>query len=136
MCVCACVRVCMRAFCVVCVSMCTCPRLLHVLTPPANLSFPPYCSDALTMNNHVSGITPTTFATNSKLSSFFNVISTNVDRKGRAFVSTIEGVLCCVVLCCVVNFLGSCFDCDCSSHFHRQKHAVLCHSVASREELF
>jgi len=28
---------------------------------------------------------------NAKLSSFYNIISTNVDRNGRPFVSTIEG---------------------------------------------
>eukprot|EP00043_Microstomoeca_roanoka_P016278 m.165583 g.165583 ORF g.165583 m.165583 type:complete len:327 (+) comp16427_c1_seq2:264-1244(+) len=48
-------------------------------------------TDALTMNNHQAGVTPASFAANHNLSSFFNVISTNVDRKGRPFVSTIEG---------------------------------------------
>eukprot|EP01147_Barroeca_monosierra_P010085 gene10086-2253_t len=48
-------------------------------------------NDALTMNNHASGVTPDSFSTSKNLSSFFNVISTNVDRKGRPFVSTIEG---------------------------------------------
>ncbi|EGD76129.1 gamma-glutamyl hydrolase [Salpingoeca rosetta] len=45
----------------------------------------------LTMNNHEGGVTPITFANNANLTSFFNVISTNVDRKGNPFVSTIEG---------------------------------------------
>ena len=42
------------------------------------------------MNNHQAGVTPATFKENSKLNSFFDVLSTNVDRKGRAFVSTVE----------------------------------------------
>jgi gamma-glutamyl hydrolase len=45
----------------------------------------------VTQNLHVSGVAPATYATNEKLASFFNVLSTNVDRKGRPFVSTIEG---------------------------------------------
>eukprot|EP00911_Craspedida_sp_UC1_P001312 UC1_evm1s991 len=45
----------------------------------------------VTMNNHVSGVQPDVFAKNAKLSGFYNIISTNVDRKGRAFVSSIEG---------------------------------------------
>eukprot|EP00051_Salpingoeca_urceolata_P033869 m.22572 g.22572 ORF g.22572 m.22572 type:complete len:320 (+) comp6862_c0_seq1:133-1092(+) len=43
-----------------------------------------------TMNNHQSGVTPATYASNKALSGFFDVLSTNKDRKGRAFVSTIE----------------------------------------------
>lgn len=46
--------------------------------------------------NHMGGIDsdgvdPNTFETNERLSSFFDVLSTNVDRNGRPFVSTIEG---------------------------------------------
>lgn len=48
--------------------------------------------DNVTMNNHESGVTPTMFANNKNLASFYKILSTNVDRKGRAFVSTIEGV--------------------------------------------
>mmetsp|Transcript_34599 Transcript_34599/g.90608 ORF Transcript_34599/g.90608 Transcript_34599/m.90608 type:complete len:313 (+) Transcript_34599:629-1567(+) len=44
-----------------------------------------------TMNNHVAGVTPATFAQNSNLAAFYNVLSTNVDRKGKVFGSTIEG---------------------------------------------
>ena len=42
------------------------------------------------MNNHESGITPADFAANTALSAFYDVISTNVDRKDRAFVSAME----------------------------------------------
>jgi gamma-glutamyl hydrolase len=45
----------------------------------------------ITMNNHHDGVTPDTYARNQQLNSFFTVLSTNVDRKGREFVSTIEG---------------------------------------------
>jgi gamma-glutamyl hydrolase len=43
------------------------------------------------MNNHQSGVTPENFAKDPKLSSFFNLLSTNVDRQGRAFGSSMEG---------------------------------------------
>ena len=45
----------------------------------------------VTMNNHHSGVAPTAFYGNSKLTSTFNVVSTNMDRDGKEFVSTIEG---------------------------------------------
>jgi len=45
----------------------------------------------VTYNNHVMGITPEKFASNKILSKFFDVLSTNKDRKGKPFVSTIEG---------------------------------------------
>lgn len=45
----------------------------------------------ITMNNHQAGVTPDTWSKNAKLSAMFNVLSNNVDRKGRPFVSTIEG---------------------------------------------
>ena len=44
----------------------------------------------ITMNNHHQGITPTQFLDNSNLTEFFHITSTNFDRKGRPFVSTIE----------------------------------------------
>jgi len=47
-------------------------------------------TENVTANLHHSGVTPETYSNNKDLSSFFNVLSTNVDRKGRAFVSTIE----------------------------------------------
>ena len=42
------------------------------------------------MNNHHSGVAPTAFSGSSKLSSMFDVVSTNKDRDGREFISTIE----------------------------------------------
>mmetsp|Transcript_12905 Transcript_12905/g.31026 ORF Transcript_12905/g.31026 Transcript_12905/m.31026 type:complete len:311 (+) Transcript_12905:52-984(+) len=48
-------------------------------------------SKPVTMNNHQSGIEPTSFASNTKLAGTFDVLSTNKDRKGRSFVSSIEG---------------------------------------------
>ena len=42
------------------------------------------------MNNHQCGIAPSNFAANSVLTSFYNVLSNNVDLDGRPFVSSIE----------------------------------------------
>jgi len=44
----------------------------------------------VTENLHHDGVKPSQYATNANLSSFFKVVSTNVDRKGVAFVSTSE----------------------------------------------
>lgn len=44
----------------------------------------------ITMNNHHLGITPSNFMRNSELTDMFHITSTNVDRQGKAFVSTIE----------------------------------------------
>jgi len=44
----------------------------------------------VTMNNHQRGITPNSFTSDSLLSSMFKIISTNTDRQGKPFVSTIE----------------------------------------------
>lgn len=54
-------------------------RVIHTLT-----------TENVTANLHHSGVTPETFSSNPLLAAFFNVLSTNVDRQGRAFVSTIE----------------------------------------------
>lgn len=48
-------------------------------------------AENVTMNNHQSGVTPENFAKDPKLSAFFNLLSTNVDRQGRAFGSSMEG---------------------------------------------
>jgi len=45
----------------------------------------------VTMNNHHYGVSPTTYTTNSALSSFFRVISWDTDRGKKQFVSTVEG---------------------------------------------
>ena len=47
-------------------------------------------SNPATMNNHKNGVTPDTFNKTKSLNTFFNVISTNVDRQGREFLSTWE----------------------------------------------
>ncbi len=44
----------------------------------------------ITMNNHHLGISPERFRNNSGLSRRFDITSINYDRKGKAFVSTIE----------------------------------------------
>merc|ERR1712228_763244 len=43
----------------------------------------------VTMNNHVQGVTPSTFAASVALRKSFSVLSTNVDRQGRAFISMV-----------------------------------------------
>ena len=45
----------------------------------------------VTYNNHEMGITPKTFSTHSALGKLFDVLSTNTDRKGKPFISMIEG---------------------------------------------
>jgi gamma-glutamyl hydrolase len=47
-------------------------------------------NDPVTMNNHHYGIYPSTFDNTDSLKSFFHVLSTNVDRKGIEFISTVE----------------------------------------------
>eukprot|EP00551_Chaetoceros_affinis_P008791 CAMPEP_0203664426 /NCGR_PEP_ID=MMETSP0090-20130426/1834_1 /ASSEMBLY_ACC=CAM_ASM_001088 /TAXON_ID=426623 /ORGANISM="Chaetoceros affinis, Strain CCMP159" /LENGTH=404 /DNA_ID=CAMNT_0050527655 /DNA_START=76 /DNA_END=1290 /DNA_ORIENTATION=+ len=44
----------------------------------------------ITMNNHHQGITPSHFLQTPELTEFFHITSTNLDRQGRQFVSTIE----------------------------------------------
>ena len=48
-------------------------------------------TQAITYNAHTSGITPLSFASNTKLVATFSVLSTSIDRKGKAFVAQIEG---------------------------------------------
>lgn len=50
-----------------------------------------FAQQPVTINLHHDGVTPTAFASDARLSSFFDLLSTNVDRKGSPFVSTIEG---------------------------------------------
>lgn len=45
---------------------------------------------SVTVNLHHEGVEPQTFINNAKLSSFYNMLSTNADRKGRQFVSSME----------------------------------------------
>lgn len=45
----------------------------------------------VTMNNHMWGVSPDSFKNEDSLNSFFDVLSTNVDRGGLEFLSTIEG---------------------------------------------
>ncbi|GLE07554.1 hypothetical protein PINS_up018107 [Pythium insidiosum] len=61
------------------------------ITMPLNFTAEASSKKPITMNNHHQGITPTYFAKFEKLTSFYSVLSTNVDRQGREFISTIEG---------------------------------------------
>lgn len=45
----------------------------------------------ITMNNHVRGIDPDHFLSNTNLTDMFHITSTNFDRDGKPFVSSIEG---------------------------------------------
>lgn len=49
-------------------------------------------SQNVSMNNHLFGISPDAFRQSPDLSAMFHVTSTNQDRKGRPFVSTIEPI--------------------------------------------
>lgn len=44
----------------------------------------------VTLNNHMHGVYTSSFEANSKLVEFFDVVSTNVDRSGVSFISTVE----------------------------------------------
>jgi gamma-glutamyl hydrolase len=46
----------------------------------------------VTMNNHEYGVFPDTIKTTPSLESFYSVLSTNRDRNGLEFVSTVESV--------------------------------------------
>jgi gamma-glutamyl hydrolase len=47
-------------------------------------------NDNVTMNNHHYGVTPDHFSQTPALADMFDVLSTNTDRLGKAFVSTVE----------------------------------------------
>lgn len=47
--------------------------------------------EPVTSNLHHDGIPPSRFQASARLTDFYNVLSTNVDRKGSTFISTIEG---------------------------------------------
>eukprot|EP01105_Mastigella_eilhardi_P010367 TRINITY_DN2415_c0_g1_i1.p1 TRINITY_DN2415_c0_g1~~TRINITY_DN2415_c0_g1_i1.p1 ORF type:complete len:322 (+),score=77.17 TRINITY_DN2415_c0_g1_i1:25-990(+) len=49
-------------------------------------------TEPVTMNNHGCGMTTTHFFNTPSLNSFYNVLSTNTDRQGLEFVSTMEAV--------------------------------------------
>eukprot|EP00300_Choanocystis_sp_HF-7_P009446 c16437_g1_i4.p1 GENE.c16437_g1_i4~~c16437_g1_i4.p1 ORF type:complete len:187 (+),score=42.07 c16437_g1_i4:270-830(+) len=57
--------------------------------PPA--LFEKVAEDNLTVNFHHDGILPASFQSNTYLSETFNVLSTNVDRVNKQYVSSIEG---------------------------------------------
>ncbi|GAB5363048.1 hypothetical protein AAMO2058_000850100 [Amorphochlora amoebiformis] len=49
-------------------------------------------TENITTNEHQSGIKPEDFASNIHIRNFFNILSTNVDRDGKGFISTMEGI--------------------------------------------
>ncbi len=57
-------------------------------------SYRAFASAAITMNFHHDGVEPKQYARGApfpQLAQFFDLLSTNVDRKGRSFVSSIQG---------------------------------------------
>ncbi|KAH3766220.1 peptidase C26 family protein [Pelomyxa schiedti] len=50
-----------------------------------------YENESVTLNNHVCGMTPAHFNSKEALTSFYDVLSTNYDRLGVEFISSIEG---------------------------------------------
>lgn len=57
---------------------------------PSDIMFNTFRKEPVTMNNHVAGIRTSTWFNNAKLTKLFRVLSTNKDRKGQEFISTIE----------------------------------------------
>lgn len=49
-------------------------------------------TENVTVNLHHDGVTPQTFEKNNALTSTFRILSTNFDRQGKEFVSTIEAI--------------------------------------------
>ena len=63
------------------------PRV--VLAKPKVSVLDALTTEAVTLHNHVQGITPANFAS-SGAGSVFRSLATNTDRKGKEFVSTME----------------------------------------------
>jgi len=51
-----------------------------------------FATEPVTLNNHQGGVTPAEYAANERLQSTVKVLSTNMDRKGREFISSVEGI--------------------------------------------
>lgn len=64
-------------------------RLFSSLSPEIYQAF---ATKNITMNLHHDGVYPDAFKTNFKLASFYNLLATNVDRKGLPFASAFEGI--------------------------------------------
>lgn len=64
-------------------------RMLGLATTPERIRRI-LSTSPVTTNLHHDGVSPETFLTNSKLSAFYKVLSTNVDAHNKTFVSTIE----------------------------------------------
>jgi len=50
-------------------------------------------NNPVTMNNHMWGVSPEDFSRNANLTNFYRVLSYNLDRQNKKFISTIEGSL-------------------------------------------
>lgn len=51
-----------------------------------------FAKEPVTLNNHGHGVSPAQFASNARLQSTVRVLSTNMDRKGVEFISSVEGI--------------------------------------------
>jgi len=49
-----------------------------------------FATEPITMNNHQYGVSPSSFAESPALVEFFDILSTNVDRDGKEFISGVE----------------------------------------------
>ena len=74
----------------------------QLFSPPSSYGFPSDAgktalivlgSENSTFNNHVMGVTPATYSSNTWLQGNFSVLSINHDRAGKPFVSLIEGLI-------------------------------------------
>ena len=66
--------------------------------------------EPLTTNNHYFAVTTDTFKNNPKLTEFFTVLSTNMDRDGVEFVSTVESEILYVASYVYSKFLCTTFN--------------------------
>ena len=59
---------------------------------PSEEMFNSFAKEAITLNNHHSGVLVRDWFANTRLNQIFRVLSTNKDRKGQEFISTIEAI--------------------------------------------
>ena len=64
-------------------------RMVRYATPKAEIK--KLATKNCTLNNHKMGLSPTKFKRHKNIDKFYKIVSTSKDRKGRDYVSTIEG---------------------------------------------
>jgi gamma-glutamyl hydrolase len=69
-------------------------RLFSRTNMPSDEMFTSFSQEAITLNNHHAGVLMKQWFANARLRQSFRVLSTNKDRNGLTFISTIEAVDC------------------------------------------